>query len=196
MKAKLWKRFLSYVIDFSLISIFVSIVQFLLQNDTLRVLQLKESALFDSILEGGISFLPLFPDYFQLMYEMDKALIMPHIIEAFLIAIYFIFVPLYCQGQTVGQKLLKIMTVTEEQQLPNFNQFLIRTICLQGFGSLLFSLICIYIIPSSIYYGIISGLMLAEFVLLIVSAVILLREEGQRGLQDIWSHTMVIERRV
>lgn len=196
MKAKLWKRFLSYVIDFIVISILVSIVQLLLQNDTLRALQLQESALFDLILEGNVSFFSFFKDYFRLMYEMDKVTIMPHIIEAFLIAIYFVFVPLYCQGQTIGQKLLKIMTVTEEQQLPNFNQFLIRTVCLQGFGSLLFSLICIYIVPVQIYYGIISIFMFVEFALLMISAVLLLREETQAGLQDIWSRTMVIERRI
>ena len=72
------------------------------------------------------------------------------------------------------------------------NSLLIRNIVINGLGSLLTSLVCIFILPGKLYFIVTSIFGIIQILLVIISGFMVLYRKDKRGLQDIFSKTKVV----
>ena len=72
---------------------------------------------------------------------------MINIINCVIIILYFVVLPLYKNGQTLGKKIFKIKIVREDKEDLTANELIIRNIVVNGllryFSSILFSIFII-----------------------------------------------------
>lgn len=194
MKASFKKRLGAYLIDSIILSIILSIFSCLLPTSSNVVnLEKQWDMDVDSYLNNEISTKEVIYNYSLIAHDIDKENVGLSIVNGFFILIYFVIYPFFNDGQTFGKKIFKIKIKKEDGQL-SMNDLIIRNFIVNGLLTLLVSLALIYILPSMSYFITISILNFIQFTLVIISAFMIIYRSDKKGLQDIITHTSVVER--
>ena len=187
------KRAGAFMLDAFIFSLIFAIFMMLIPEST-NVVNLNNelSALSESVLNKEISISVYFNQYAGIIHSLDKELFLSNLFNFMLMIGYFVILPFYYNGQTLGKKILKIKVVKDDGEL-TMNDLLIRNIIING---LLFSLIgfaIIFITSDIAYFTMISILGIIEFLLVIISVFMVLYRHDKKGLHDLWCKTSVIE---
>lgn len=197
MKAKFSKRLMSYIIDSLILSALLTFVSILLPvSKNLNNLQKEWTHTVDSYLNEEISTSQMINEYALIAQDIDKEKVAYSIINAFFILGYFVVYPYATNGQTIGKRMLKIRIKRDDNEHLTMNDLLIRNFIVNGLLCLLLSLAIIYILPRIPYFIITTILGFIQFLLVIISAFMIIYKKDKRGLQDILSHTTVINEEV
>ena len=124
--------------------------------------------------------------------EYDKEIIIYKGLEIMIIFGYFVILPLCMNGQTLGKKLFKIRVKAEDNRL-TYKHLIIRTLLITDLGVLVLTSLFVYILPTLSYFIVKDVLALAEFIILIISFIKIVRNEKHLGLHDILAKTEVVE---
>ena len=119
-----------------------------------------------------------------------------HAIIAFIVGLllclwYLVYLP-NKNGQTFGKKIMGIKIARKDKECLTLKSLLIRNIIINGLGSLLTSLVCIFILPGKLYFIVTSIFGIIQILLVIISGFMVLYRKDKRGLQDIFSKTRVV----
>lgn len=193
-KASLSKRIMAYAIDLLLVVLVVILFEMIIpQNKNIAILNQELTDATEMFSNKQITFSIYFNQAALIFKDLDKARIMYSVINAVLIFIYFIFIPYFFDGKTLGKKIFKIKTIRNDKECLSLKNLVIKNMIDTGLLYMLFSLTLIYILPSTSYF--ISTLFLAIFQigLVIASVVMIIVRKDKRGLNDILSGTKVIE---
>jgi len=126
-------------------------------------------------------------------YELMKINYIPSIITILCTILYFVVFGYFCNGQTLGKRMLQLQVVTKDNKKVNILKLFLRTIVLTGVITntlnliLLFSLNKGTFITANEYITMITGLI--EMTILFM---ILFRKD-KRGLHDMIAGTKVID---
>lgn len=193
-KASLKKRLLAYLIDIVLIAIIVFLLGTLLpKNNNIDILNKELNDTTDRYFSKQINFSVYFNQVALIFKDLDEARIMYSVINAILIFIYFIFVPYFFDGKTIGKKILKIKTVRNDKECLSLKNLVIKNMIDTGLMYMLFSLALIYILPSMSYFIFTLVLSILQISLMTISVFMIIKRKDKRGLNDILSGTKVIE---
>ncbi len=192
-KAKLSQRILAYLIDLIIIIILISLIEKILPNDNLQTLNKLFNDTTNLYANKQISFSIYFNQAALLYKQLDKARIMNSVINAILIFIYFIFIPYFFDGKTIGKKILKIKTIRNDKECLSLKNLVIKNMIDTGLMYMLFSLMLIYILPGTAYFITVIILSLLQIILIIISIIMIAKRKDKRGLNDILSGTKVIK---
>ena len=187
------KRAGAFILDAFIFSLIFGIFMMIIPESTnVTNLNGELSSLSESFLSKEISISVYFNQYAGLIHSLDKELFLSNLFNFMLMIGYFVILPFYYNGQTLGKKILKIKVIKDDGQL-TMNDLLMRNIIING---LLFSLIgfaIIFITGDITYFTIISILGIIEFLLVIISIFMILYRHDKKGLHDLWCKTSVIE---
>ena len=187
------KRAGAFILDAFIFSLIFGIFMMIIPESTnVTNLNGELSSLSESFLSKEISISVYFNQYAGLIHSLDKELFLSNLFNFMLMIGYFVILPFYYNGQTLGKKILKIKVVKDDGEL-TMNDLLIRNIIING---LLFSLIgfaIIFITSDIAYFTMISILGIIEFLLVIISVFMVLYRHDKKGLHDLWCKTSVIE---
>lgn len=188
------KRFLAYLLDMILLMLILYVFSLFMGNDN-NVIKVENAIgeLNSLFAKKSISAGSYFHDYALLIHRLDIANAFYSIMNAIFIIIYFAFIPYYKNGQTYGQKIMKIKIVSDKKTLPTIKSLFIRNIFINGLGYMLISLSLLYIIPTISYFFVTSFLGFGQLFIVIKSSYMIIYKENKQGIQDIISHTYVIE---
>lgn len=187
------KRILAYLLDILLLGLIAYIISLFIPTSQSIINLEKELVNADNeFFNGTINFQTYFNRYASINYDLEKLNLLERISDIVFIIIYFIGIPLNNNGQTIGQKLLKIKVVSNEGKL-NFNQLLLKSFIING---LLFSLIAaasIYVLNDKIYFIFTSTLSFIQLGLLLATLLMMVNRKDKKGLQDLISKTSIEE---
>ena len=190
-KASLLRRILAFLIDFALITIIVVAISSLLpKNNNIDVLNRKFNDTVSNM--ENVSFSVSFNQMALIYKDLDQARIMYSVINAVMIFIYFIFIPYFFDGKTVGKKILKIKTVRNDKECLSLKNLVIKNMIDTGLMYMLYSLMLIYILPGYSYFIFVIALSILQISLIVASICMIIKRKDKRGLNDILSGTKVI----
>ena len=122
---------------------------------------------------------------------IHKEIIMFNVLNGFLLVGYFVILPYYWNGQTVGKRVMGINIISNEGTL-TFNQLIIRALIIDGLGSLIILLSLVYILKGFPYYIVNMLLNALETILTIISITFIIKRPDHRAVHDLISGTKVI----
>ena len=190
-KASLLRRILAFLIDFALVTIVVVAISSLLpKNNNIDVLNIEFNDTVSNM--ENVSFSVSFNQMALIYKDLDQARIMYSVINAVMIFIYFIFIPYFFDGKTVGKKILKIKTVRNDKECLSLKNLVIKNMIDTGLMYMLFSLMLIYILPGYSYFIFVIALSILQISLIVASICMIIKRKDKRGLNDILSGTKVV----
>lgn len=190
-KASLLRRILAFLIDFALVTIVVVAISSLLpKNNNIDVLNREFNDTVSNM--ENVSFSVSFNQMALIYKDLDQARIMYSVINAVMIFIYFIFIPYFFDGKTVGKKILKIKTVRNDKECLSLKNLVIKNMIDTGLMYMLFSLMLIYILPGYSYFIFVISLSILQISLIVASICMIIKRKDKRGLNDILSGTKVV----
>ena len=192
MKASFGSRLASYIIDFFIINILISVICYALPTKENNI-ENDLSNLTNQLISGEITSNEYIEEYKDLLYENNKNNVNSNIVNLVLAVAYFAIFQYMNKGQTIGKKLLSIRVVDKDSKEPiNVGKGLLRTIIIQNIISL-FIAIALIGINKNIYTTTYLTITEVEGILVLISAIFVLYRKDGRGLHDMIANTMVIK---
>lgn len=188
MKAKLHKRVIAYLIDMILLLIIFGIISYFFQSDIDNQIKINNA----NYVNGVINFDTFIDNANKLYMENDKQKIIFYLINIIYIILYFVIFPLYKGGSTLGKKVLGIKVEASYNQKLTFKSLFIRNLVINGLLYLIIVVLTLYLLPSSIYFTLISIIGFIQITLVIISIFMVLYRQDKRGIHDLLAHTKVV----
>lgn len=190
MKANLRKRAFCYILDLLIITIVGSILSIIIPKSIEYILAQNDiSTLSESYLNRKITFTEYFNEYSVLAKRVDQNNILYVSLFFVFNVIYFVVVPLFLGGRTIGMVLSKVSLKNKSHSL--FLPVLIRGIVAYGLLYYLFGLI-ILLIPGNIYFIMLTILAIIQILVVICSIFMIKYRDDKRSLADILSNSNIL----
>jgi len=195
MKVGFQKRFFAYLIDFLLLSFVLYFINTIFHfHVDITSYELQMETLTDQVLNGVIPFSTYTSSYSKILYQMDYAGLNSMIAEVILLLSYFVILPYFWKGKTVGKHIMhiRVQNQNEEKKLSIW-ALLIRSLIITGvFYSIIDILLLVFHIDTQylIWIGIFGFI---EFALVMACVFMVLCKKDKLGLHDILAHTVVTE---
>lgn len=189
MKVNLKKRVFCYILDCFIITIIGFMLSMIIPKNSEYVsIQNNISVLNESYLNSGISFNQYFNEYSILTRKLDQNNIL--YVGTYLVfnLIYFLIVPLFFEGRTIGMVLSKF-SINRKRGL--FITVLIRSIVAYGILFYLFGIV-ILVIPGNLYFIILTILSIIQILVVICSIFMIKYRDDKRSLADILSNSNIL----
>lgn len=188
MKAKLSKRVVAYLIDMVLLLIIFSIISCFFQSEIDNQIKINNA----NYVNGIINFDTFFDNASKLYMENDKQKIMFYIINIIYIIGYFIILPLFNNGSTLGKKISGIKVEASYNQTLTFKSLFIRNLVINGLLYLVIVVLTLYIFSPKSYFILISVVSFIQITLVIISIFMVLYRQDKRGIHDLLANTKVV----
>ena len=177
MRVNLKKRVFCYILDFFIITTLGFLLSMIISKSTEYISAQNDiSALSENYLNNEISFSQYFNDYSILAKKIDQNNLLYVSIYFIFILVYFIIIPLYLKGRTIGML---------------FKTVLIRGIVAYGVLYYLFGLIILFI-PGNLYFIMLTILAIIQILVVICSIFMIKYRDDKRSLADILSNSNIL----
>lgn len=191
MEAKFSKRLFAYIIDIAILSIVLFLTSIIFpKSNEIKNLNIELDVLNEQYLNQELTFKEYTNNYSDINYELDKQNTIYTIVNIVFVIAYFVIMPYFLNGQTLGKKLLKIK-VTKENKL-TITSLVIRNLVINGLAYMLITTMLIYILPANIYFITTSILSLVQLVLIIVIMIGIIKNNNNLVIHDRLGHTKVV----
>lgn len=187
------KRLAALVIDLFLIGFISGIISapFVI-TDNYEKLSKESKEVTDNYMEGKIS-----PDTYvrknsNINYDLSRETALVSIITVAIYIVYFIIYQLKNKGQTLGKKLLKIRIISTSEDELNMNQLAIRSIMINSIIANMLVIALVLIGTKEIYFIGTIIVELIQYLIIFVSALMVLSRKDKKGLHDLVAKTKVI----
>ena len=188
------KRIFAYLIDIFILFVFLGVGAMLTNvSDNEKALRLELSEMNEKAVLRETSVTNYLFHLSEISQDIDREHAAPGFINLVFVFIYFVFIPFFLEGKTFGKAIMKIRVVDEEGNDASIHSLFIRNTILNGLLYLIVSLLCIYLIPGSIYLFVISIFGLIQLILVLFCIFMVLYRKDSVGLHEKLSHTRVIE---
>lgn len=197
MKIK-YKRLAAYIIDFFIISIFMSLVsssgilsKSLYQyNDAVDRLD----NMYTEVLEfDEVNLEEKLDDMKTIVYDVNDFGSLYFSIEVIVMLGYYVIFQYFNKGQTIGKKLLKIKVVSKDDGELSLGNLLLRSIIFYGIIFTILNMIMIQITGVSAFYNIYTILGLLNILITYGTYFMVIFRKDERGLHDIIASSKVVE---
>ena len=173
-----------------LIGILTLVYFFIPESHNIAVLNQEFNNVNDLLFSNSISLGSYLTRVASIMQDLDKERILYSLINAIYIIIYFVIIP-WKTHKTFGMYLMGISYHAKDEQI-SLDDLLVRSMITCGLLYLLASLVLIYVLPSMIYFITNSIFAIIQISLVVISFFMVLYRKDHRGLQDLWSRTIII----
>ena len=186
-------RIKAYLIDLLFILfIFIICNNVIPRSDKLSKYKSEERELHESYMEQEITLKEYTDKYEVLYYNISSESKINDLVYIICLLIYFVVVPYYFKGQTLGLFLNRLRIERFTIGDLKMWQLLVRNVVIVGLGYSIFRVILVYFLDASKYYKVLLGISLLQVILLLLSWIMVIRKKEKRGLHEIFSNTEVI----
>ena len=184
------RRLVAYLFDMMvLMGILMLIYYFLPESHNIRVLNQEFDHVNDLLFSNNISFGSYLTRVASIMQELDKERILYSLINAVYIIVYFVIIP-FKTKKTFGMYLMGLKYESKDGKF-SVDDLLVRSMITCGLLYLLASLVLIYVLPSIAYFLTNIIFAIIQISLVVISFFMVLYRKDHRGLQDLWSRTVI-----
>ena len=192
MNVNFLKRFLAYLIDIILVGTIMGIISAIFTTKNATVLSNQFLELNEHVINTKLDFGIYYSRVADITLSLDRENFMINIINCVIIILYFVVLPLYKNGQTLGKKIFKIKIVREDKEDLTANELIIRNIVVNGLLNTFLAFCLVFLLSGFEYFTITSILGFIQFVLVVVSACMIIFRKDKKGLHDIITKTKVV----
>ncbi len=193
MKASFSKRVFAYMIDFLFISMITSFfTMFIPTSKTVEKLYTEQMNIIEQYQEKKIDTEAYYSQSMDLSYDLSKQTALYSIVSILVSIIYFIVIPFYQNGQTLGKRVLKIKVQKKNHAKLTMNDLVIRSSLNQAIlvnvllvALVLFAQKDVYLWGNTILNGLQSAF-------IIISIILIAFSKEKEGLYDKIVHTEVV----
>lgn len=192
MNVNFLKRFLAYLIDIILVGTIMGIISAIFTTKNATVLSNQFLELNEQVINTKLDFGIYYSRVADITLSLDRENFMINIVNCVIIILYFVVLPLYKNGQTLGKKIFKIKIVREDKEDLTANELIIRNIVVNGLLNTFLAFCLVFLLSGFEYFTITSILGFIQFVLVVVSACMIIFRKDKKGLHDIITKTKVV----
>lgn len=190
MKADFFKRIFAYVLDYVVISIFLTIIT--MNVNVGSDISENISELYKQYQNEEITIEEYSEAILPLNYELNKRKLLVNVTTCVVMVGYYIIFAYFNKGQTLGKKIFKIKVVNDKGNRPSIWNILVRSLFIYGIVTTLYSTISINFFNMNSFNYSVSVISAIESMIVIVSLLMMLYKKDGRGLHDIIAKTSVI----
>jgi len=190
MKASLKKRMSAYLIDIIIMLIILGFISIFYKptnetlNNNLNLLTMQYAS-------GDINFTTYMTDSSEIYKQIDLNNLIINIINAVYIIGYFIILPYFNNGQTIGKKMMSINVRAISNGKLTIPKLFIRNLIINGLLYLIAVIICSLIVPAQYYFITITTLGIIQIGLILASMFMVVYRKDKKGLHDLIARTWV-----
>ena len=192
MNVNFLKRFLAYLIDIIIVGIVMGIISAIFTTKNATVLSNQFLELNEQVINTKLDFSIYYSRVADITLSLDRENFMINIINCVIIILYFVVLPLYKNGQTLGKKIFKIKIVREDKEDLTANELIIRNIVVNGLLNTFLAFCLVFLLSGFEYFTITSILGFIQFVLVVVSSCMIIFRKDKKGLHYIITKTKVV----
>lgn len=193
MKAEFKKRLVAYLLDLLIVGLLLGLIISVKEKDQ-KVMQLRSdlNIVNEVYASREMKFTEYFDRYTTINQQIDQECIIYMIFNMLFILSYFVILPYFWNGQTLGKRLMKIKVTSSVEEKVSIVSYLIRNSIINGLGYMFLMLLVLYLLPNKMYFIFSSILSFIQLILVITSVSMILYRKDKRGLHDILSTTKVV----
>ena len=186
-------RIKAYLIDLVFILlIFVICNNIIPRSDKLQRYKSDERELHESYIEQKIGLKEYTKQYEELYYNISSESKINDIVYILSLLIYFVIIPYYFNGQTLGLFLTRLRVERFTIGKLQMWQLLVRNVIIVGLGYSICRVTLVYFLNAKTYYKVLMGVSILQVLLLLLSWIMVIRKREKRGLHEIFSNTEVV----
>ncbi len=192
-KSNFGKRLVAYILDAIIVSLIFSVLtMFIKESNNLINLNNQLNTISENLINKTITMKEYFNQVASVQYLISKETFLQNLFSLILMIGYFVILPYYYNGQTIGKKMMKIKIVKEDDKL-TINDLALRSLLANGIAMTFIELALIFLIKDTPYFITISILSFIQFLLVITSVFMILYRKDKKALHDIVCKTLVVD---
>ena len=193
MKASITKRIGAYLIDVVLIFLVMSLISPIIPTfgDTAK-LQDETLKVSEQFVNKEITDAEFIEKANDINYELSKSTYLSDIINICAYLGYFIVMPVFTKGQTLGKKLMKLKIKKIDDSPLTANNLLIRTMIIYGVLNSIINLIILLVASKGMYLQILGYVNTVFSLVIIVTFFMMIIRKDGRGIPDLLAKTVVV----
>lgn len=192
MKVSFRDRLLAYLIDVLIMLLFSVGISYLL-NINISYISSEFDVIKDSYFSGDIGFREYLYRYSLISYAIDRKQLLLYVINLVYVFTYYVLVPFFNAGKTFGKSFIKIRVIGTNGNYLSLFSLILRAFITVGLFSQLLSILLLNLNDGLLYFIIVSIVNFIQFLLVIISAFMIIYRRDKCGLEDIISHSKVVK---
>lgn len=188
------KRIIAFVIDIVIVSLVVSLLNYLPIDPYKDKYQEKYKEYTELIQKNTEEGSQEFKDeIIEVNYEVYKYRTYSSIISAGALILYFGVLQLVLDGQTLGKKIMKIRVVSNKDKKLNFWSYLIRIVVLNNIWLSLLNVGAVYVVSGVKFYYVTYVIGMISSLVYMLNLIMIMFRNDNRGLHDMIAGTKVMD---
>ena len=193
IKAMFSQRVLAFLIDLVLISMITSLItMFVPVNDTATKLYEEQNRVLEGYVEGTVSMEEYVNQMVDLSYDISRQTVIVSIVTIVISLLYYVVYPCYNNGQTFGKKLMKIKIKKTNDTELSMNDLLIRSMINNSILVNIINIVLVLFLNKNIYLTTSSLFSTIQYLVLIISLIMIAFTKNAQGLHDKVCKTEVV----
>ena len=193
IKAMFSQRVLAFLIDLFILSIITSLItMFIPINDTATKLYEEQNRVLEGYVEGTVPMEECVNQMIDLGYDISKQTVIISIVSIVISLLYYVVYPCYNNGQTFGKKLMKIKIKKTNDKELSMNDLLIRSMINNSVLVSIINVILVLFLSKDLYLSTSSLVGVIQYIVLIISLIMIAFTKNAQGLHDKVVHTEVV----
>ena len=193
IKAMFSQRVLAFLIDLVLLSMITSLItMFIPMNDTATKLYEEQNRVLEDYVAGNVPMEEYVNQMIDLGYDISKQTVIISIVGVVISLLYYVVYPCYNNGQTFGKKLMKIKIKKTNDKELSMNDLLIRSMINNSILVNIITIALVLFLSKDLYLSMSSLLSSVQYLVLIISLIMVAFTKYAQGLHDKVVHTEVV----
>lgn len=193
IKAMFSQRLLAFIIDLVFISMITSIItMFVPVNDTATKLYEEQNRVLEGYVDGTVSMEEYVNQMVDLSYDISRQTVIVSIVAVVISLLYYVVYPCYNNGQTFGKKLMKIKIKKTNDKELTMNDLLVRSMINNSILVNIINIILVLFLSKSLYLSTSSVVSSIQYLVLIISLIMIAFTKNAQGLHDKVCKTEVV----
>ena len=193
IKAMFSQRVLAFLIDLVLLSMITSLItMFIPMNDTATKLYEEQNRVLEDYVAGNVPMEEYVNQMIDLGYDISKQTVIISIVGVVISLLYYVVYPCYNNGQTFGKKLMKIKIKKTNDKELSMNDLLIRSMINNSILVNIITIALVLFLSKDLYLSMSSLLSSVQYLVLIISLIMIAFTKNAQGLHDKIAKTEVV----
>lgn len=191
-KALFFQRLMAFLIDSLIVILLTSFISgFFVNSKKVDKLSNDVIDLVEKYSKNQINTNKYIAEYVNLTYDLAQENGPIVIVEVLLGIGFYIIVPLYSSGQSIGKKLLKIKIISDNGELSS-NQLVFRSFIANSLLVDILSLIFLLFVSKTMYFYLLGLFKMIQYIITVISILFVIYSKKGLAIHDKLVHTRVV----